>query len=117
MELPTWKVYEEVSEILYPDKESTPKEQYDLKMKLRKEVLGESALRSAPGEYWDVGFLIEKGIPLSEWETWDIHHKAKVLAQRYVSNMVEVIDAYYRHQDREREKQGMSHGNALGKGN
>jgi intergrase/recombinase len=65
----------------------------------REKIIGKTALQSAPQEYWDIGMVIEMRIPLSVWKAMPIDDRAKILAQHYLHNMIQVIDAHYKEQD------------------
>lgn len=70
----------------------------------REKILGKTALKSAPPEYWEISLCIEIGIPLPDWNTYSLADKAKIMARTYLKNMVETIDAHYKAQDDEEER-------------
>ena len=65
----------------------------------RKKVLGETCLTEAPSEYHILGLVLDLNIPLPEWNNYDVHDQAKILARQYVKGMVEIIDNHYREHD------------------
>ena len=71
----------------------------------RERVLGKTCLKGAPPEYWEIGLVIEIGIPLPEWRTYSLDDRAQIMARQYLKNMVETIDAHYKARDEIEEKQ------------
>lgn len=61
--------------------------------------MGKEYLKSAPSEYWDILGALDLGFSLEAWETMDFQYKAKILATRYVKNMIDLIIAYYDEMD------------------
>lgn len=71
--------------------------------KLRKKLLGDTPIKSAPEEYWRISMLKNMGVSLSEWEALPIHDRAKYRAQYYLNNMVEIVKAHYEEKQRATE--------------
>lgn len=70
----------------------------------KEKIFGKTSLKAAPKEYWDIGLLLELNISLAAWREYDIDDKARILAHRYIKNMIEVIDAHYREQEEIRKR-------------
>lgn len=89
--LPVYQVYEDVMKVLYfVNDEGT-----EIYKSAREKILGKEYLKSAPPEYWEVLGAIDMGYSLEEWDTMSLRNRARILASRYVKNMVEIITAYY----------------------
>lgn len=73
----------------------------------RKRVLGDSSLKSAPAEYWEVTLATELQWSLTYWKSLSLEERAMIMARQYLKNFVDTIDAHYRQEDdnRKREKQ------------
>lgn len=101
-DLPTYVVYQEIMEIL----DGTYAGEYgkELAQKYKDKIIGKTALKTAPSRYFEIGAVIDMGIEPPVWESYDIHWRAEIMARRYVKNMIEVIDAYYKDQDDLKEK-------------
>jgi len=65
----------------------------------KREILGDQTIEEAPAEYFDMALAIELNM-VQIWDTLDIHTKAKIRAQRYISGMVDVIERYRREMQR-----------------
>lgn len=71
----------------------------------REKVLGKTCLKYAPPGYWETGFILEHNIPINLWNTFSLDEKARLMAQRYLKNMVETIDRHYEEQDNAKKRQ------------
>lgn len=74
------------------------------KKEYRKRVIGNTALVSAPQEYYTLSIIKELGITIMEWELYPVEYKAKLTAHHYLKIMIEVIDNHYREQEDEMKK-------------
>lgn len=62
----------------------------------RARVLGDTCLRHAPSEYWEIGLACEMGIPIGEWWEIPLDERAQIMGRHYLENMVKTIDAHNR---------------------
>lgn len=85
-------------------RDDDPPELKTLVAKYRKQVLGDSRFRDAPSEYHEIALCNDLGIRYFEWKERDMHERAMIMAQRYLSNMVSTVDAHYRAQDENSKK-------------
>lgn len=92
------EAYDMVMRFLNHNSEDEKKKEY------RKRVIGNTALVSAPQEYYNLGIIKELGISISDWESYPIEHRAKLTAHHYLKIMIEVIDNHYREQEEEMKK-------------
>lgn len=78
-------------------------EKNDAGKKFKQDVLGEQTIEEAPAAYFDMALALD--LHLAEvWDGLDLHLKARIRAQRYISGMVDVIERYRREQKRVREE-------------
>lgn len=89
--LPVWLVHKEIMELL--------NQENDQAKKIRKDVLGETALKIAPAEYWDMSTVLDLGLTPSQWEAMDYKDQALIMAHRSLHAMTQIIDAYYKASD------------------
>lgn len=92
------EAYDMVMRFLDHDPENEKKKEY------RKRVIGNTALVSAPQEYYTLSIIKELGISIDEWESYSVEHRAKLTAHHYLKIMIEVIDNHYREQEEEMKK-------------
>lgn len=93
--------YARVMEFLYdenPFKEGLD----DNRAEYRERVIGNTALVSAPQEYYMLGIIKELGISIDEWKSYPLIDRAKLTAHQHIKTMVEIIDNHYREQKSEK---------------
>ena len=81
------------------DPTDASKEQKDRAKQYKEKIIGKTALQSAPGEYFEIDMIIEMGIMPEAWRGMNLHDRAKILAQRYLKNMIEIVNSHYKEQD------------------
>jgi hypothetical protein len=59
----------------------------------KEDILGKNVIVTAPSDYFDLALAIDIGIP-DRWDAMDLHTKARIRAQRYLSGMIDVIEKY-----------------------
>lgn len=88
---PIWIVYQDVMSMLNKDDERA--------VKAKEEIIGKTALETAPEEYWTIGIIHELGITYPDWKEYELTDKAILIARHYLSNMIQIIDGYYKYID------------------
>lgn len=89
--LPVWQVYDHITKYL-----NTPVGGQDIWKSMREQLHGKTSLAQAPREYWNILMLFDMGYTLKEWDDMSVWNRARIIAIRYLKNMVETIDEYYR---------------------
>lgn len=102
--LPVMYVYKDVLEGL--DKLA---DKNDEGKKLKKDILGSSTIEMAPSDYFDMALAIDLKMADS-WDDLDVHVKARIRAQRFLSNMVDVIERYREEMEKIAKKAAGNHG-------
>lgn len=107
VKIPAYEAYMDVMAILnkkVPENVENREKVQKLVDEYREKVLGKTCLKGAPPEYWEIGLVIDIGIPLPEWRTYSLDYRAQIMARQYLKNMVDTIDAHYKEQDEIAEK-------------
>lgn len=65
----------------------------------KEKIIGKTAMKRAPGEYWEIEIAFHKRYTLAGWRAEDAHNRAKIMAQHYLKGMIEFVDAHYKEQD------------------
>jgi hypothetical protein len=103
--LPLPIVYKDVCDIIDTISQTHP----DYKRK----VMGEDLILEAHPKYWEINMLLEKNIPLPDWQNPDkysVRTKAQIRAVFILKGMYEVVEAHYREQREERERSAKDDG-------
>ena len=70
----------------------------------RKRLFGADVISESTQLYNDMSMLRNLNIPLPTWEEYDIHTKAKMIAQYNLRNMVETIERHLDIMDENKKK-------------
>lgn len=89
--LPVYEVYEDVMNALHLKNS----EGADVFKELREKILGKDYFKSAPQDYWDILLVMDLGYDLDQWDTKSTQTKARIIAARYLKNMIDIITTYY----------------------
>lgn len=89
--LPVYQVYEDVMNALHLKNS----EGADVFKELREKILGKDYFKSAPQDYWDILLVMDLGYDLDQWDTKSTQTKARIIAARYLKNMIDIITTYY----------------------
>lgn len=100
--VPAWQAYQDVMAIL--NMKGDDERMQRLIDEYRAKILGKSCLVSAPSEYWEIRLITELGISPSDWKSFALHEKAKIMAVNYLKNMVATVDRHYEEQDEQEKK-------------
>lgn len=98
--LPVYQIYEDVMNALHMKNT----EGVDVFKSVREKILGKDWFKSAPQEYWDALMLMDLGYDYDEWHQKSLTTRAKIIAVRYLKNMVDIITTYYEEMDERQRK-------------
>lgn len=96
-DIPTWNVYQDVMELLSGESQSDRGKKNVAKY--RERIIGKTCLVQAPSRYHEIGAVHDMGITPELWASYSIHARAELMARRYIKNMIEVIDAFYKEKE------------------
>lgn len=102
IDLPVWFVYRDI--INFVEKAAEKDEKWQTH---KDNLIGKDTIVQAPERYYDIGLALDLHIPLNEWDNLDkftLRDKAEIRAQRYLQNMVDVVERHYKTMDENAQK-------------
>lgn len=112
MDLPVWFVYRHIMKFV-----TDAAAKNDKWAEYKDDLIGKDIVVQAPERYYDVGLVLDLHIPLTEWddyEQYSLRDKAEIRAQRYLQNMVDVVERHYRMMDDNERKRRAGTNNSNG---